>query len=268
VLRLLSAHRQWPASLTHHGAQAGGLVAHTVRAVIVAQDHAGARDPTLGTAFLLTVLAHDVGKIVAYEPQPGGGYRHRSYAHANKSADLLVAMGIFTEFPREIAEAVLIALRSSTSSTLTPIPDNGPAAAKTLLHWLTAVDQHAIELDVRDLKYTVEAVDVLALLPAVVHAPAPSVGLPPPLYREGGTPYLVRDATRSVLVTLLQLTEHPGVYATVGRRDPVWAAVKTVLIRQGYATGEERRIEIPGLTKPLAAVPVSPEFVQLCEGRP
>jgi hypothetical protein len=109
---------------------------------------------------------------------------------------------------------------------------------------------------------------LLALLPAVVHASAPSVGLPPPLYREGGTPYLVRDATRPVLVTLLHLTQHPGVYATVGRRDPLWAAVKAVLIRQGYATGEERRIEIPGLSKPLVAVPVSLEFVQQCEGRP
>src|SRR5262249_51787257 len=59
VLRLLSAHRQWPASLTHHGAQAGGLVAHTVRAVTLAQAHPGACDPALGTAFLLTVLAHD-----------------------------------------------------------------------------------------------------------------------------------------------------------------------------------------------------------------
>ncbi len=266
VLRILSAHRQWPASLTHHGAQAGGLVAHTVRAVTLAQTHPGAGDPALGTAFLLTVLAHDVGKILAYEPHPGGGYLHRSYAHANKSADLLVAAGILAEFPREIADAVLIALRSSTSKALTPIPDNGPAAAKTLLQWLTAVDHQAVDLDVADLKHAVEAADLVALLPAVVQAPAPSIGLPPPLYRDGGTPYLVRDAARPVLVTLLHLEQHPGVYATVGRRDPLWAAVKALLRQHSYATGEEQRIEIPGLTKPLAAVPVSPEFVQQCGG--
>lgn len=262
VLRVLSAHRQWPASLTHHGAQSGGLLAHTVRAVTLAHSHAGARDPALGTAFLLTVLAHDAGKILTYEPHPGGGYVHRSYAHANKSADLLVAVGIFTEFPRDLADAVLIALRSSTSKVLTPIPDNGPAAAKTLLHWLTTVDQQAVECDVAELQAVVEAADLNALLPRVLHASAPGIDLPPPLYRDGGTPYLVRDAVRPVVVTLLHLEQHPGVYATVGRRDPIWATVKAVLTQQGYATGEERRIEIPGLKKPLAAVPVSPEFVE------
>jgi hypothetical protein len=262
VVRILSAHRQWPASLTHHGAHAGGLVAHTVRAVTLAQAHPGARDPALGTAFLLTALAHDVGKILAYEPHPGGGYLHRSYAHANKSADLLVAAGILAEFPWEIADAVLIALRSSTSKALTPIPDNGPAAAKTLLHWLTMVDQQAVECDVAELQAMVAAADLSALLPTLVQAPALGVGLPPPLYRDGGTPYLVRDAARPVLVTLLHLEQHPGVYATVGRRDPIWATLKAVLTQHGYAAGEERRIEIPGLKKPLAAVPVSPEFVE------
>jgi hypothetical protein len=262
VLRMLSAHRQWPASLTHHGAQSGGLVAHTVRAVTLARDHPGASDPALGTAFLLTVLAHDAGKMLAYEPHPGGGYVHRSYAHANKSADILVAAGIFAEFPRDLADAVLIALRSSTSKALTPIPDNGPATAKTLLHWLTMVDQQAVECDVAELKAMVEAADMSALLPTLLHAPAPGVGLPPPLYRDGGTPYLVRDAARPVLVTLLHLEQHPGVYATVGRRDPIWATLKALLTQHGYAAGEERRIEIPGLKKPLAAVPVSPEFVE------
>jgi hypothetical protein len=266
VLRILSAHRHWPASLTHHGAQSGGLVSHTVRAVTLAQAHPGSADPVLGTAFLLTVLAHDVGKILAYEPHPGGGYVHRSYAHANKSADLLVAAGIFAEFPRDLADAVLTALRSSASKVLTPIPDNGPAAAQTLLRWLTMVDQQAVELDVADLKTTVEAADLVALLPALVQAPAPRVGLPPPLYRDGGTPYLVRDAVRPVVVRLLHLEQHPGVYATLGRRDPIWAAVKAVLRQQGYATGEEQRIDIPGLSKPLAAVPVSPEFVDQGHG--
>lgn len=262
VLRILSAHRQWPASLTHHGAQCGGLVAHTVRALTVARDHPGARDPILGTAFLVTVLAHDIGKILAYAPQPGGGYVHRSYAHANKSADMLVAAGIFAEFPRDLADAMLIALRSSTSTALTPIPDNGPAAAHTLLHWLTMVDQQAVACDVAEVQALVEAADLRALLPALVHAPAPGVGLPPPLYRDGGTPYLVRDAARPVLVRLLHLEQHPGVYATAGRRDPIWVTLKAVLTQHGYAVGEERRIEIPGLKKPLAAVPVSPEFVE------
>ena len=243
-------------------AHKGGLLAHTVRAVTLAHSHAGARDPVLGTAFLLTVLAHDAGKILAYEPHPGGGYIHRSYAHANKSADLLVAAGIFTEFPRDLADAMLIALRSSTSKVLTPISDNGPAAAKTLLHWLTMVDQQAVECDVAELQAVVEAADLNALLPRLLHASAPGIDLPPPLYRDGGTPYLVRDAARPVLVTLLHLEQHPCVYATVGRRDPIWATVKAVLTQQGYTTGEERRIEIPGLKKPLAAVPFSPEFVE------
>jgi hypothetical protein len=61
---------------------------------------------------------------------------------------------------------------------------------------------------------------------------------------------------------LLHLEQHPGVYATAGRRDPIWVTLKAVLTQHGYAVGEERRIEIPGLKKPLAAVPVSPEFVE------
>ena len=262
ILRILAAHQDWPASLDHHGAQPGGLITHTTRAVTLALAHPGAHDPRLRTAFLLTVLAHDVGKVIAYEKHPAGRYVYRSYYHANKSADVLVAAGVYHAFSRDLAEAILIALRCSAGKALTPVPENTPVEAKTLLHWLTEVDHAAVEQDVEDLKQVVEHADYPALLTAVLAAPAPVVDLPPPLYTAGGSPYLIRDPARMVLVHLLGLEAHPGVHATVGRRDPVWDKLKAVLKETGASTGKEEKIEIPGITKPLSGVPLSGAFLK------
>ncbi len=266
LLEILAAHRQWPASLDHHGPQPGGLLAHPLRSLPLAvappgSAHPGAAHPELRLPFLLTVLAHDVGKVLAYAPHPAGGYVYRSYAHANKSADVLVVAGVYGEFPRDIADAVLTALRSSTSTALTPVPDNAPSAAKTLLQWLAEVDRLAVGQDVEDLKQAIDQANYPLLMPALFTALAPMTDLPPPLYREGGNPYLLRDPARLVLVRLLGLERHPGVRASTGRRDPVWEKLTHVLRDAGASTGAEEKIQVPGVKRTLSGIPVSPEFI-------
>ena len=261
ILEMLVAHNAWPASLAHHGAQAGGLLAHTLRTFALAQTHDGARDPKLGRAFLLAVLSHDVGKILAYERQAHGTYLYRSFYHANKSADLLIVACIYQEFATDIADAVVVALRASASKSLTPVPDNGPAAARTLLGWLQDVDRLGISQDVEDLKSRVTAEAVRALLPALFVAPAPSPDLPAPLYQDGGSPYLIRESARAVVIARLGLEQHPAVSATLGRRDPVWQALKGVLHDAG-ASDTEEKLQLVGRERPFVGLAVPEHLVE------
>jgi len=240
VMTVVAAHHTWPASIAHHGAGSGGLLAHTLRAFRLALAHPGAGDPTLRQAFLLLALAHDVGKILAYTPRSSGGFQLTSYYHANRSADLLMAAGLWHEFSPTLAEAIVTALRSSAAPSLVPIPENAPPEATPLLTWLSEVDRQAVSEDVADLHARLAQADLRAVLPTLFAAGAPTDELPAPLYREGGTPYLLREPARLVLLTLLQLHDHPGARATTGRKDPVWDRLKGVLSELGVTTSETR----------------------------
>jgi hypothetical protein len=261
IMSVLAAHHLWPASLSHHGNGRGGLVAHTLRAFRLALAHPAARDPELRKAFLLMVLAHDVGKVLAYSPRSSGGFQLTSYYHANRSADLLMAAGLWHEFPSMQAEAIVTALRSSAASSLVPIPENAPAETTRLLGWLNEVDRQAVSEDVADLQTRLAQADIHAVLPAVFAADAPLAELPAPLYREGGTPYLLREPARLVLLALLQLQDHPGARATTGRKDPVWDRLKGVLSELGVTT-PELRLQLSMRPRPFQAVALPPSILE------
>lgn len=260
LMAIFAAHHAWPASLSHHGDGTGGLLAHTLRAFRLALAHPGARDPQLRQAFLLTVLAHDVGKVLAYLPRPTGGYRLASYYHANRSADLLMAAGLWHEFAPTEVEAILSALRASATPSLVPIPENAPPEATRLLQWLTEIDHQAVSEDVADLQHELAHADLRALVPRLLAAAAPTPDLPAPLYREGGTPYLLRESARIVVLELLRLHEHPGARATTGRKDPVWERCKLVLQEMG-ATQPELRLTLPSRPRPFQALAIPPALV-------
>ena len=253
IMNVLAAHHTWPASLSHHGDGSGGLLAHTLRAFRLALAHSGAGDPELRQAFLLMALAHDVGKILAYTPRSSGGFQLTCYYHANRSADLLMAAGVWREFPSPQVEAIITALRSSAASALVPIPENAPPEATRLLGWLSEVDRQAVSEDVADLHARLAQADLRAVLPALFAAGAPTGELPAPHYREGRTPYLLREPTRLVLLTLLQLQEHPGARATTGRKDPVWDRLKGVLSDLGV-TPAEQRLSLSTRPRPFQAL--------------
>lgn len=255
LMTVFAAHQAWPASLSHHGDGHGGLLAHTLRAFRLALAHSGANDPDMRVPFLVTVLAHDVGKVVAYTPRPTGGYRLSSYYHANRSADLLMAAGVWREFTPAYVEAMLTALRASAAPSVVPIPENAPPEASRLLSWLTEVDRQAVSEDVTDLHEQMARADIRVLLPRLFAAVAPSAELPAPLYREGGTPYLLREPARVVLLQLLQLDTHPGARATTGRKDPVWDRLKMVLQEMG-ATNAELRVTLPSRQRPFQALAI------------
>ncbi len=210
IMTVVAAHHTWPASISHHGDGSGGLLAHTLRAFRLALAHPGAGDPALRQAFLLMALAHDVGKVLAYTPRSSGGFQLTSYYHANRSADLLMAAGLWREFSPTLAEAIVTALRSSAASSLVPIPENAPPEATRLLGWLSEVDRQAVSEDVADLHARLAQADLRAVLPTLFAASAPTGELPAPLYREGGTPYLLREPARLVLLTVLQLQDPSG----------------------------------------------------------
>ncbi|NOT57327.1 MAG: hypothetical protein HOP18_22215 [Deltaproteobacteria bacterium] len=260
LLAIFAAHQTWPASLSHHGDGTGGLLAHTLRAFRLALAHPAATDPALRQAFLLTVLAHDVGKVLAYAPRPTGGYRLASYYHANRSADLVMAAGLWRECAPGQVEAILTALRASAAPSVVPIPENAPPEATRLLHWLSEIDHQAVSEDVADLQRQLAQADIHVVLPRLWAAPAPTPELPAPLYREGGTPYLLREPARMVVLQLLHLDEHPGARATTGRKDPVWERCKQVLHELG-ATQPELRLTLPTRPRPFQALAMPPALV-------
>jgi hypothetical protein len=260
IMSVLAAHHTWPASLSHHGDGSGGLLAHTLRAFRLALAHPGAGDPELRQAFLLMVLAHDIGKVLAYTPRSSGGFQLTSYYHANRSADLLVAAGLGHEFSPTLAEAIMTALRSSAAASLVPIPENAPPEAARLLGWLSEVDRQAVSEDVADLHARLAQADIRAALPTLLAAGAPTGELPAPLYREGGTPYLLREPARLVLLTVLRLQDHPGARATTGRKDPVWDRLKAVLSERGVPPSEQR-LSLSTRPRPFQALALPHAFV-------
>lgn len=261
LMGVFAAHQAWPASLAHHGDGYGGLFAHTLRAFRIALAHPGANDPDLRVPFLLTVLAHDVGKVLAYTPRANGGYRLASYYHANRSADLLMAAGVWREFAPACVEAMLTALRASAAPSLVPIPENAPPEASRVLTWLSEVDRQAVSEDVADLHQQMAQANIHILLPRLFAAGAPTAELPAPLYREGGTPYLLREPARAVVLQLLQLDTHPGARATTGRKDPVWERLKEVLRELG-ATNTEQRVTLPSRQRPFSALAIPPAVLE------
>jgi hypothetical protein len=205
-------------------------------------------------------LAHDVGKVLAYTPRSSGGFQLTSYYHANRSADLLMAAGLWREFSPTLAESIVTALRSSAASALVPIPEHAPPEAARLLGWLSEVDRQAVSEDVADLHARLAQADLRAVLPTLFAAGAPTMELPAPLYREGGTPYLLREPARLVLLTLLQLHEHPGARATTGRKDPVWERLKSVLAELGV-TPSEQRLTLSTRPRPFQALALPLAFL-------
>jgi hypothetical protein len=103
--------------------------------------------------------------------------------------------------------------------------------------------------------------DIRALLPQLFAAGAPSADLPAPLYREGGTPYVLREPARMVLLQLLQLDTHPGARATTGRKDPVWERLKAVLRELG-ATNTEQRVALLSRQRPYQALAIPPVLLE------
>ena len=261
IMNIMAAHHTWPASLSHHGDGCGGLLAHTLRAFRLAHAHPGAQDPELCQAFLLLALAHDVGKVLAYTPRSSGGFQLTSYYHANRSADLLMAAGVWHEFVPSVAEAMITALRSSAASALVPIPENAPPEATRLLGWLQEVDRQAVSEDVADLQTRLAQTDIRAVLPTLFAADAPTPELPAPLYREAGTPYLLREPARLVLLALVHLQDHPGARATTGRRDPVWERLKAVLAELGVTTAD-MRLTLATRPRPFQALPLPPAVLE------
>ena len=85
--------------------------------------------------------------------------------------------------------------------------------------------------------------------------------LPAPLYREGGTPYVLREPARMVLLQLLQLDTHPGARATTGRKDPVWERLKDVLRELGV-TNTEQRVTLPSRQRPFSALAIPPAVLE------
>ena len=260
IVRMFAAHATWPASLHHHGSTPGGLLAHTTTVLQQAVAHPGAQHATLGQAFLLTALAHDLGKLQTYLPESSGGFVQTAVFHPNRSADMLQSIPAFLhEFPTALRTIIVTALRYSAGRALTPVPQNAPPEVHELLAWLAEVDHAAIGADVTDLRERLATMDGTTCVPALLTAGAPTPDLPAPLTRLPGEaqPYLVRDVARAVWLSLLGLTDHPGARATTGRRDPVWEHLLQSLHAHGMQIGEEQWLALLDGATRVRVVPLA-----------
>jgi hypothetical protein len=257
IVRMFAAHATWPASLHHHGAAPGGLLAHTTAVVQQALTHPGARHATLGQAFLLTASAHDLGKLQTYVPASSGGFVQTAVFHPNRSADMLQSIPAFAqEFPPALRTIIVTTLRYSAGRALTPVPQNAPPEVHDLLAWLADVDHAAVHADVVDLRERLAAADATPRVAALLTARAPSRALPAPVYRtpDATQEFLVRESARVVWLELLGLTEHPGAQATAGHHDPVWDHLLLSVRAHGMRTGAEQVLLIPGVSTRVRAV--------------
>ncbi len=260
IVRMFAAHATWPASLHHHGSTPGGLLAHTATVLQQAVAHPGAQHATLGQAFLLTALAHDLGKLQTYLPDSSGGFVQTAVFHPNRSADMLQSIPTFLhEFPTALRTIIVTALRCSAGRALTPVPQNAPPEVHELLAWLAEVDHAAIGVDVADLRARLATMDGTTYVPALLTAGAPTPDVPAPLVRLPGEtqPYLVRDVARAVWLSLLGLTDHPGARATTGRRDPVWEHLRHSLHTHGMLIGEEQWLALSDGATRVRVVPLT-----------
>jgi 3'-5' exoribonuclease len=106
-----------PASVHHHGAAIGGLLAHTLRVARIAMAMVElAPDRIDRDVLLAAALLHDVAKIDAYLPEPGAGESERGRLFGHVLLGLLRVAEALPRIPdlsAEQAQAVLHAIAAA-----------------------------------------------------------------------------------------------------------------------------------------------------------
>lgn len=140
LLGMLAAHPEFPASIEGHAPAELGLIQHIENTVrLVLNDLPQDMDPN---AAAVTALAHDIGKILAYQKVKGGRWVKTGLYHDRLSAAILLSLPEFHKnFRGDVKTAILAAVRYHHA--LLDISINSPPLARKLFDLLQKHDSAA-----------------------------------------------------------------------------------------------------------------------------
>lgn len=132
LIQLLSEHANHYAGLGH----GVGLLAHTLNVVSQAAPKC---TPEFRLPFL-GALAHDVGKLVTFQPDGNGGWKRKGL-HSRESARILVTLSGFRELPELHQDALLLAVKYDHAPNKMPELRGNREASMLALRIISALSQ-------------------------------------------------------------------------------------------------------------------------------
>ncbi|MFN7974794.1 MAG: hypothetical protein U0166_20995, partial [Acidobacteriota bacterium] len=140
LLRIGAAHADWPASIDHHGAEAGGLLAHRTGVLVetIAMIRRGSVHSADREAVLTVAAAHDGGKWISFGYEGGRWVRYDGL-HAEHTADILRSLPELHAEHGEDAERIVLALEHEY--TPDSLPEDFAAACRKVMRPIEQVER-------------------------------------------------------------------------------------------------------------------------------
>jgi hypothetical protein len=143
MISCFAAYPDHPASLQDHLNVPGGLIEHTARTVGAMARLVDGYPEDERNLFYMMALAHDLGKLFAYERQ-GGQWADRRLPHDRISALMVAGLPeLYTDLSPTHREALLLALRYYHNPE--ELPTTAPPLGYTLLETMHKADAMAYE---------------------------------------------------------------------------------------------------------------------------
>lgn len=237
ILACFAASPNHPASLADHLNVPGGLIEHTARTTEIMATLAQGRPDDERRLCLLMALAHDLGKLLAYE-QSQGGWIDRRLPHDRISGLMVASLpGFYTEINPAHREALLCALRYYHNPE--EIPTSAPPLTSVLFEVMHKADAIAHDQETSQSREQVEGVKPYLWEAFCAAVPDLNINRHRGGYPEGFTAeeivFVLEHALREKTLDRLPqpLKEKLPIRRPLGKLHPAWPLLVEVLREHG-----------------------------------
>ena len=237
ILACFAASPDHPASLADHLNVPGGLIEHTARTIEIMATLAQDRPEDERRLCLVMALAHDLGKLLAYE-QSDGGWIDRRLPHDRISGLMIASLpGFYAELLPAHREALLCALRYYHNPE--EIPTSAPPIGSVLFELMHKADAIAHNQEMTLGRQQVEGVKPHLWEAFCAAVPELNINRHRGGYPEGFTSgeivfvleHALRERTLDRLPTPLK--EKLPIRRPLGKLHPAWPLLVEVLRENG-----------------------------------
>ena len=237
ILACFAASPDHPASLADHLNVPGGLIEHTARTIEIMATLAQGRPEDERRLCLLMALAHDLGKLLAYEKDKGG-WIDRRLPHDRISGLMIASLpGFYAELLPAHREALLCALRYYHNPE--EIPTSAPPISAVLFELMHKADAIAHDQEMALGRQQVEGVK--PHLWEAFRAAVPELNINrhrggyPEGFTSGEIVFVLEHALREKTLDCLPppLKEKLPIRRPLGKLHPAWPLLVEVLRENG-----------------------------------
>ncbi len=237
ILACFAASPEHPASLADHLNVPGGLIEHTARTIEIMATLAQGRLNDERRLCLVMALAHDLGKLLAYE-QSDGGWIDRRLPHDRISGLMIASLpGFYAELLPAHREALLCALRYYHNPE--EIPTSAPPIGSVLFELMHKADAIAHDQETSQSRQQVEGVKPHLWEAFCAAVPDLNINRHRGGYPEGFTSgeivFVLEHALRERTLDRLPppLKEKLPIRRPLGKLHPAWPLLVEVLREHG-----------------------------------